>query len=295
MKKSLQSKLEFFFFKGFIKCFKVIPYQVVRAFLANIFVIGARIFNIRYALAKKQLKLVYPEKSNREIKKIINQMYYHMGITTAETYFGNKEELFKTCEIRGWDNLKKAVERGQGVILVTGHLGNWELAGRYIAANIDMAVVGKKQRNRYFDEYTNALRLQDNIIVIRKKNALKPILKLLKEGYIISLLMDQNAGKNGILTDFLGYEASTFVGAAKISIKTGCPIVPAYAIRKKDGSHIFICEEIIESQAYNNNLEDIKKLTEIVSKTIEKHIHQYPHLWFWVHKRWKGSGKARQI
>ena len=295
MKKSTKSKIEFFFFKLFINIFKFFPYRFTRTFLANLFVFGAGIFNIRQFLAKNQLKMVFPDKTEKEIKTIIKKMYYHMGLTTAESYFGNKEQLFKTCELQGWDNLKNAVEKGKGVILTTGHFGNWELAGKYIAAHFDLAVVGKRQRNRYFDKYTNALRLKDKVIVINKKNALRPILKMLGEGYIVSLLMDQNAGRNGVLTDFLGHEASTFVGAAKIAIKTGCPIAPAYAIRKDDGSHLFICEEIISPEGFKNTLEDITRFTEIISKGIEKYIYQYPHLWFWVHKRWKGYKKARKI
>ena len=295
MKKATKSKIEFFFFKLFINIFKLVPYRLTKSFLANLFVFGTNLFDIRNSLAKKQLEMVFPEKTEKEIKKIIKKMYYHMGLTTAESYFGNKDKLFKTCKIEGWDNMKNAVKDGKGVILATGHFGNWELAGKYIASHFDMAVVGKRQRNRYFDDYTNALRLKDKVIVITKKNALRPILKMLSEGYIVSLLMDQNAGKNGVLTDFLGHEASTFVGAAKIAIKTGCPIAPAYAIRKDDGTHLFICEEIISPEGFKNNLEDITKLTEIISKRIEKYIYQYPHLWFWVHKRWKGSKKARKI
>ena len=295
MKKSTKSKIEFFFFKLFINLFTVFPYTFIKLFLANLFVFGARVFNIRYSLANEQLKMVFPDKTGKEINAITNKMYYHMGLTTAESYFGNKEKLFEMCATKGWDNLKNAVKKGKGVILVTGHFGNWELAGKYIASYFDMAVVGKRQRNRYFDDYTNALRLKDKVIVINKKNALRPILKMLNEGYIVSLLMDQNAGRNGVLTDFLGHEASTFVGAAKIAIKTGCPIVPAFAIRKDDGSHLFICEEIISPEGFKNNLEDLTEFTELISKGIEKYIYQYPHLWFWVHKRWKGRKKARTI
>ena len=295
MKKVTKSKIEFFFFKLFINVFKLLPYKFTRSFLANLFVFGASLFDIRNSVAKKQLKMVFPDKTDKEIKNIIKKMYYHMGLTTAESYFGNKEKLFETCEVQGWENLKDAVEMGKGVILATGHFGNWELAGKYIAAHFDLVVVGKRQRNRYFDDYTNALRLKDNVIVINKKNALRPILKMLGEGYIVSLLMDQNAGRNGVLTDFLGHEASTFVGAAKIAIKTGCPIALAYAIRKDDGKHLFVCEESISPEGFKNNLEDITKFTEIISKRIEKYIYQYPHLWFWVHKRWKGHKKARKI
>ncbi|OPX28163.1 MAG: hypothetical protein B1H06_03745, partial [Candidatus Cloacimonas sp. 4484_143] len=134
MKKSTKSKIEFFFFKLFIKIFKSFPYKFTRSFLGRLFIFGASVLDIRKSLAKKQLQMVFPDKTEKEINTIIKKMYYHMGITTAESYFGDKEKLFETCKLKGWENLNDAVEEGKGVILITGHFGNWELAGKYIAA-----------------------------------------------------------------------------------------------------------------------------------------------------------------
>ena len=295
MKKALKSKIEFFLFRIFYKLFKMLPYPFVEKMITQIFIFAGMILGIRKKRAKMQLKMVFPEKSSKEIREILIGMYRNMGITTAETYFGNTQKLFDKAIVDGWEILDKAVKMGKGVILTTGHLGNWELAGRYIAANYKMGVVGRKLRNRYLDSFTNKLREKENIIIIDRKKALRPIIKLLKENYIVSLLMDQNAGRNGILTDFLGFPASTFVGAAKIAIKTGCPIVPAFAIRLTDGTHRFICEEIIYPEKYENTLESIKELTELVSKKLEKYILKYPQQWFWVHRRWRGAKKARKI
>ena len=295
MKKKIKSKIEFFLFRIFYKLFKMLPYQSVEKIITQIFIFAGMIFGIRKKIAMIQLKMVFPEKSSQEIRKILIGMYRNMGITTAETYFGNTQELFDKAIVDGWEILDKAVKMGKGVILTTGHLGNWELAGRYIAANYKLGVVATRQRNRYFDSFTNKLREKENIIMIDKKKALRPIIKLLKENYIVSLLMDQNAGRNGILTDFLGFPASTFVGTAKIAIKIGCPIVPAFAIRLSEGTHRFICEEIIYSDNYENTLESIKELTELVSKKLEKYILKYPQQWFWVHRRWRGAKKGRNF
>ncbi len=221
-------------------------------------------------------------------------MYFNMGVTVAEIYLLDIQKLMNKVETKGWENLKRAVNMGKGVILASGHIGNWELAGRYIAANYKLAAVIKTQRNKLFDKYTNELRENCNVTLINKKKALKPILKYLKEDFIITILTDQNAGKDGVLTDFLGHQASTYVGAAKISVKTSCPIVPAYSIRRDNGTHLFIFEEMILPDDYENTPASIKDFTEFISKSIEKYIIEYPAQWFWVHRRWRGYKKARK-
>ena len=239
MNKDTQSRIEFFFFKLFLNTFKILPFVLIVRIISNLFVLGGFVIGIRKNVARRQLMMVFPEKSKQEIDKILWRMYYDMGRVAAETYFGDSKKLFMRAEVKGWKNLEKAVNMGKGVIMITGHLGNWELAGRYIASKLKLSVVAKKQRNRYFDEYTNKIREAENIVLIDKKNAFKPIMKLLKQNYIVTILIDQNAGRDGIVTDFLGFEASTFIGAAKIAIKTGCPIVPAFAVRTEDGRNLF--------------------------------------------------------
>ncbi len=295
MKKDTQSKIEFFLFMLVLKIFKRIPYHITETIIKKLFVFGGTILGIRKKVAKQNLRMVFPKKNSLEIHHIIRKMYLYMGITAAETYFGDFKKLYERTEISGWENLDEAVKMNKGVILTTGHLGNWELAGRYIATKHKMSVVAKKQRNQYFDEYTNKIRGKENILIIDKKNALRPILKLLKQNYIVSILMDQNAGKDGILTKFLGFDASTFVGAAKIAIKTGCPIVPAFAIRKRNGENLFISEKPIITENIEDSPENVKQLTEEISSHLEKYILKYPSQWFWVHKRWKGKDQAKKI
>ncbi len=295
MNKDTQSKIEFFFFRLFLHIFRVFPFSLVLKILSYVFILGGYFIGIRKKVAKTQMKMVFPEKPSKEINKTLFRMYYDMGRVAAETYFGDSKKLFQQAEIKGWENLEKAVEMGKGVILVTGHIGNWELAGRYIASKFKLSVIFKKQRNRYFDEYTNKIREAENVVLIDKKNAFKSVLKMIKENYVVTILIDQNAGRDGILTDFLGHKASTFIGAAKIAIKVGCPIVPAFGIRKEDGTNSFFVEKMISPDNFNNDDRSIKELTEIISKKLEAYILKYPSQWFWVHKRWKGKDKAKRI
>lgn len=106
-------------------------------------------------------------------------------------------------------------------------------------------------------------------------------------------MVDQNARKNGVIVDFMGHPASTFVGTAKIAIKTGTPIVPGVALRREDDSNYLVFEPMIDVTKYNDSEDSIKDLTQDVSKRIEKYVEKYPGQWFWVHRRWRGAHKGK--
>ncbi len=285
----IKHKIEFIAFKVAITVLKKIPYKISENFLIFL----SRIIKIRKETAKKNLIKVFPNKSEEEISKIITEVYKNYAKNTAELYLGNKERLFEDVKTEGWENLEEALSLNKGVILASGHLGNWELAGAYIAKKHKISVVIKKQRNPLFNKYMVQMRENDNIKIIYKKNALREIIKDLKKNYIVTILIDQNAGKSGILTDFLSFPASTYVGAAKIALKTGSPIVPAFAVRDRNGKNVFYFEKYIDPLKYDNNNDSVKKITDILNRRLEKYILKYPEQWFWVHKRWKGAKKAK--
>lgn len=295
MRKEKQSRLEYIGFKVLLKLLSLLPYSLIRFLLANLFVFGGYYLHIRRKVAFRNLQYIFPDKQKEEMDKIIKGMYYNFGLTAAEIYFEDFQQTKASIEVEGWQNLKNALKRKRGLILATGHIGNWELAGRYIASKLKMAVVAKRQRNRYFDNHLNKMREEAGMKIIFRKKALKPIFKYLKRNYIITLLIDQNAGDDGIRTDFLGKSASTYVGAAKIALKKGVPVVVGIAYRKQDGTNVFRFEKPILSDDKSTNDMALKNLTEHISKKLEYYILKYPEQWFWVHKRWKGAKKAKTI
>jgi KDO2-lipid IV(A) lauroyltransferase len=295
MKKPVLSIIEYIGFRLFTCLFRILPFCLCKRLFVAIFIFGGMVLGVRKKVAYANLSEVYEDKSKKEINTILKNMYTEMGKTAAETYCTDMDKLFDQVSVEGWDNLQKAVEMGRGVILATGHLGNWELAGRYISKHFKTAVVIRKQRNRLFNDYTNKLREKYDIKLIYTKNALKEMVKAFGEGYIVCLLMDQNAGKRGVLTDFLGRPASTFVGPAKIAIKYNIPIVPAAAIRTAEGRHLLYFDKIISAEGYDKSLTGVTALTQRISNQIEKYIHRYPQQWFWVHRRWRKYHRAREV
>jgi len=288
MKRNYKSAIEFWLFRIGLSILSKFPYYITRNILIRLFFWGGYYLGIRKKIARENLNRIYPRLNPDERESVLRDIYKNFGKTAAETYFADNNKLFSQVRTQGWDNLENALKQGRGVILASAHIGNWELAGRYIASKHNMGVVYKKLRNRYFDAYTLKNRKKYNILQINKKTGLREIIRLLKKNYIITILIDQNARKKGIIVDFLGKPASTFPGAAKIALKTRSPIVPAVSFR--EGKNLILAfDQIVNPLDYNDLPNPVEKLTSDLNERIAKYILMYPGQWFWVHKRWRIS------
>jgi KDO2-lipid IV(A) lauroyltransferase len=152
-----------------------------------------------------------------------------------------------------------------------------------------LAMITKRQRNRLFDAYTNAIRARQGGTIIDMKNALKGVLEHTRHNDLIGILIDQDAGRRGVLADFLGKPASNWKGAAKISLRFKIPIVPGYVIRNADDTLTFRFEQMIDPVGVDDTEENLMLFIRKMNHSLENIIRQYPEQWFWLHKRWKGA------
>ncbi|MDD3050391.1 MAG: lysophospholipid acyltransferase family protein [Candidatus Cloacimonetes bacterium] len=288
--------LEYSALRLLIAMIKLMPYHVTEKTFEYLAVKLRKNKITRGRLAYDQIKMVFPEKSEDEIDVILKKTFRMMALTGVESYLGDSEKLLKRCRTERLEILEEALKLTKGVLLATGHFGNWELAGKFLATKYPpVGVIIKKQRNRYFNEYTNRSRNKYGIVLIYLRNSLRQTMQLLKKNGIVAILTDQNAGKNGVKLDFLGHPASVHTGIAKISQRTGSPILPAFAVRNEDGIHTFYFENLIFPEEFSNNDEGIIEITKKLINIQEKYIYRFPEQWFWVHKRWKGADKAKDI
>ena len=109
------------------------------------------------------------------------------------------------------------------------------------------------------------------------------------------MLGDQDAGREGVLTDFLGLPASTWPGAARLALRTGCPVVPVAILRSPDGDHVLHIGEPIDAIGLTTAEKDIAIFTSRISVAVERFIWEQPDQWFWVHRRWNGAAEAKRM
>jgi uncharacterized protein (DUF362 family)/lauroyl/myristoyl acyltransferase/Pyruvate/2-oxoacid:ferredoxin oxidoreductase delta subunit len=249
------------------------------------------ILRIRRDFSINQIKETLTIK-NDKIAKIIARNSYVNFAKSALEYISfekiNKSNIDNFVKIKGIKNLENALLKKKGVILATGHFGSWELLGLTLKLkgyNIDY-VVGE-QRNLLVNFYMNFLRAIKGIGIIKMGLSLKGVLSSLKKNHIVALLVDQDAGKEGIFIDFFNKKASTYKGASLFSLKSGAPIVPMYIVREKNNKHTLIIEKEINFNKSDNKEDDIKTITNLYTKSLENIIKKYPSMWFFAHRRFK--------
>lgn len=201
----------------------------------------------------------------------------------------NKDNIKNYVQLEGCEYLTEALSHGKGVVMVTAHNGNWEIMGTSLAINgFPVVGVAQKQTNAEMDRFINEYRNMSGMKIIYK-SGVRDMVKVLGEGHIIGLVMDQDARSNGVMVNFFGRMASTPQGAAALARIKGAPVVPMFITEKSDGTHRVMMHPPVWVEKTSNREQDILVTTQHLTNIIEQHIRQYPHEWFWLHNRWKSS------
>ena len=292
----IRSKFEYVAFRLTLICLRILPYRWTVFLLQHGARAAARAGGLRRTVARDQMAAVYPEMTDRGLADLLRGMYDHLGLTVAEMLCAHPDDLIRQVKvIPGWEGLEQALAHGKGAIIATGHLGNFELGGRVLAQRCPLLDVVKTQRNAPFDGFLQEQRRRFGIRTVPVERSGPAVLRHLRAGGVVSLLMDQDAGKTGFVLEFLGREASTWPGAARLSIRTGCPVVPVAITRDDDGTHTLRIGRPLHPGGLSDRDRDLRDYTGRISAAVEDFIREHPEQWFWVHRRWKGAHEARRI
>lgn len=224
---------------------------------------------------------------------IIRKVFANIGILVSELsklYFGTGKSLIDAVEFRGLENYENARSKGHGIIGITAHSGNWELMALALGLQTSpIAVVARTMKKDYFSRLLEKLRTRYGNTVIYRDKGVKEMLLFLKGGGLIGILPDQKVPPpHGILVKFMGRLCWTTVMPAKLSIKTGSPILPFFIHRENDRNIVTI-QPALELLATGTDEERILDGTIKVNQAIENHILQHPTQWNWLYRRWKGA------
>lgn len=230
-------------------------------------------------------------------QEIIDQIFANTGVFLAELarlYFGMEKKLMDNVEIRGIEHYTRAHARGRGIIGITAHSGNWELMALTFGAKIHpVAVVARNMKRGYFDAVLEKIRLQHGNRVIYRDSGVKEMFLLLKGNGILGILPDQVVmPPHGILADFMGSPAWTTVMPAKLSIKTGCAMLPFFTHRE-NGKNIITIYPEVQFLAEGTEEERILDGTIKMNRAIGDHIVRHPTQWNWLYRRWRDTNVGK--
>ena len=265
--------------------------------------IAARLGSLVYYILPKyrrqtlvNLKLAFgEEKTSLELKEIARKVFENLGKNAFELIQFpklNEGNIDKLVTIKNPDIMKKAFENGKGAIIITAHIGNWELmAATLRIKGYPGVTVGRRIYFEKYDRYLNYLRRVHDVNVIYRDESPRKILSTLKSNKIVGIVADQDVDSvEGVFVDFFGRSAYTPSGPAAIARVSGAAMIPTFIIRK-NGCHELIFEKPIELVDTGDREKDLVDNTQKWSSVVESYIRQYPEQWVWMHRRWKTKDK----
>lgn len=245
----------------------------------------------------RNLEIAFPEKPVSDREAILKGTFTNLGRVLGELSQVHKFTREKLAELIDFelDEESKAVyarnkSEGRGVLVTTGHLGNWEMLVLGFAALYEpMSYLARPLDNPKIDEMLTERRTRFGNDPINKTNSAMLAIKILREGGILGILSDVNAHpKEGVFVPFFGVPACTASGAAMLAIRTNALIYPTFCVwDPAQTSYKFVHGDLLEPVITDDRKQDIVTTTALYTAEIEKIIRRYPDQWMWIHKRWK--------
>ncbi|MCU0241602.1 MAG: lysophospholipid acyltransferase family protein [Vicinamibacteria bacterium] len=244
------------------------------------------------AIASDNLRRAFPEWAPARWRVIAQRVYAHFGQTLLDILWmarQPREVLMALGETEGREHVLRAMAAGRGLIIFTAHFGHWELfAVLHGWAFGPVSVVGRPLDNPRLDARLTRFRGKSGNEVISKHRALGQILRRLKAGGTVAMLIDQNVQEqDGIFVDFFGRPAATTTVAAALALKTGCALIPAHNEILSDGRCRMRYEAPLALSPAADRQAEIARATQETARSIERWERECPEQWLWLHRRWK--------
>ncbi len=251
------------------------------------------------AAARRNLEIALPELSAEEKTKIVRGTFEslgrHLGFVSHFRKFKH-EDIRNLIEVVGKEeNFDNAFATGRGVLFFTGHLGSWEIFNLLAPAfGYGMNILVRRIDNSLVENFVDKMRTRFGSMTLDKTKSARKMFRVLENGEILGILADLNAQeKEGVFVDFFGVPASTTTSIAKLALKTGAVVLPAFAVwEESKKKYVVYLEPPIDYEKTENTEEDIKILTQKITSVVEKYVRRYPEQWLWIHKRWNTRPKG---
>ncbi len=255
------------------------------------------VFRYRRQVILSNLHRVYGEKLPLPERKFLHEIYKNFVFLWMEFLQLNHfspETVQNFMNIKNPEVIEHLKNRDKGVILYSGHFGNFEWLGQAMALQgLPIRAIAKKQSNEKVDRFITKLRERFGARIVYTRQAMSVCQKALMNKELVAIAFDQDARQRGVFVDFLGQPSSTAVGTAVLHLRTNAEIVLLIALRK-DYAKFDVFAKIIEPPTRTGDLEqDILNITQKITSEFEVWVRKYPEQWFWVHRRWKTQPKNK--
>lgn len=289
----MRKRLEYVLAWGIFRLLGILPRALARE-VGSTIGRGALLLTPRLRrVGRRNLALAFPDKPINERERLLRLLSRNLGWLLAEFcqmpgYTPESTQAFLRYD--GLEHYLAARAAERGVLILTAHLGAWELSSFYHSLmGYPMSIVIRRLDNPLIDRFVNHVRCLHGNQVLHKDDFARGLLACMRRGETVGILMDTNmTPPQGVFVDFFGMAACTASGLARVATKTGAAVLPGFLLWEEATRQYVLRFGAQIPLASTGDVEaDVIANTAVFTKEIEAYIRQYPDQWLWVHRRWK--------
>ena len=248
-------------------------------------------------IALDNLAHAFPSKTPAERRALARAMFGHFGSLLLELMkFGtlSREEMLRLIECDGEERVWQAYQQGRGVLFFTGHFGYWEMQAITQPLRVrPVSVLARPLDNPRLHEMLETIRTRTGNTVIYRQGAIRKVLRELADNRGIALLIDQHLHTpDAVYVDFFRRPAATTSALAALALRTGAPVIPVFALPLPRGRYRFVYEHPVEPPR-GDSADAVREFTQRCTDVLEMYVRRHPHLWLWMHRRWRDRDPAQ--
>jgi Kdo2-lipid IVA lauroyltransferase/acyltransferase len=243
-------------------------------------------------IVQRNLQFAFPEFSPYRVRQTTRGVFRNYGITLVEIFqmgFFSREDILRRVKLYGIERVLESVDLHKGVIVVSAHLGNWEIGMQALPCffNRPLTAVAKKFKSGWIQNWLYRVRTRFGSQILYKKGVLAEMTRIVREGGVLTILVDMARRKDGIDIEFFGKKATATPAAAMMALRIRCPVIPVFCLRELDGTIGIQVGGPIEMVRSRDLRRDLAVNTQRITDVVEGMVRQHPEQWHWLMRRWK--------
>ena len=256
-----------------------------------------RLFHVlhrpRRELAVANLRAAFPERGDAECRAVLRATFEQFGRHVVDflNFAGMRpERMLELVEVEGARHVEEAEAQGRGVMYFTGHFGSWELQVLVHAYRFGpIVMVARTLDNPLLERMIERLRGSAGTRVVPRRGAVRGLLRALKRGESVGMMIDQHMqDRSAVEVSFFRRPASTTSAVAALALRTGAPIIPVFALPLPRGRYRLVYEAPVEPPGPGDP-DPVRTYTQRCTDVLETYVRRHPHLWLWMHRRWRAQ------
>lgn len=293
---ALRQALEYGVVAAVAGAVRLLPMPAARVCGAALGRAAYRVDRFHRRVALENMAHAFPTKSDRERRALTRAMFAHFGSLLLELIkFGSlsPQEMLARVDSEGVERVRLAYERGRGVLFFTGHFGYWEMhAIVHALTSRPVAMLARPLDNPRLHLLLERIRTRTGNSVIYRQGAVRKVLRELTANRGIAILIDQHLHTpDAVYVDFFSRPAATTSALAALAMRTGAPVIPVFALPLPRGRYRLVYEPPVEPPR-EDSPDAVREFTQRCTDVLEMYVRRHPHLWLWMHRRWRDRDPA---